>query len=79
MTWFAWRQFRIPTWITAAALVVVGALLAITGHNIVNQWNSTGAASCHSDCRNALSAFIDEASSGFGGIAYIATAIVLYM
>jgi len=79
MTWFAWRQFRIPTWITGAALVVVAALLAYTGNTLGHQWSSTGAAACHNDCRNALEAFIAQATNGIDGIAYIATAIVLYV
>lgn len=78
MTWFAWRQFRIPSWITAAALLAVAVLLAITGHNLVDEWNASGAATCHGDCGGALTTFIQRATTGAEGIAFQLTTVLLY-
>lgn len=38
MIWLTWRQFRMPAYITAAALAVLGILLAITGPHLHHQY-----------------------------------------
>ncbi|MEJ2856896.1 MULTISPECIES: transporter [unclassified Saccharothrix] len=39
MTWLVWRQFRVPALSVCAALVVVAAVLAVTGPDLVGRTN----------------------------------------
>jgi hypothetical protein len=79
MTWFTWRQFRTAAWIAAATLAVVAVLLAVTGHNLADQWTASGAATCHGDCSNAINAFIQDVTSGTNGVVYQATQVLMYV
>jgi ABC-type transport system involved in multi-copper enzyme maturation permease subunit len=79
MTWFTWRQFRTPAWIAAAMLAVVAVLLAVTGHNLADQWAASGAATCHGDCATALTNFIKQVASSSNDVVYQGTVIVMYV
>jgi ABC-type transport system involved in multi-copper enzyme maturation permease subunit len=60
MTWFTWRQFRTPAWITVGALAVIAVVLGVSGHNVADLWTSSGAAACHSGCASSISSFLDQ-------------------
>ena len=79
MAWIAWRQFRTAAWLAVAALGLVTVLLAITGHNVANQWTSSGAAICQNQCGMAIHRFIGEANAGMNGGLYRATAVLMYV
>lgn len=79
MTWFAWRQFRILAWITGGALVAIGALLAVSGHNVADQWMASGAAACHGDCDTALQIFNNEVASSANGVIYQLSLAAVYV
>jgi hypothetical protein len=79
MTWFTWRQFRTPAWIAAATLAIIAVLLAVTGHNLADQWTASGAAACHSDCGTALKSFFQDVTSSTNGVVYRATLILMYV
>ncbi len=70
MIWFTWRQFRTQTWITVGALAAITAALGVTGHNLADLWTSSGAATCHTNCGNAVSIFLDEVRGGIGDKVY---------
>jgi ABC-type transport system involved in multi-copper enzyme maturation permease subunit len=79
MIWFTWRQFRTPIWITAGALAVIAVLLAVTGHNLADQWSSSGAASCRADCGSAIRDFLQQATTGANAVVYEFTLILVYL
>jgi ABC-type transport system involved in multi-copper enzyme maturation permease subunit len=79
MTWFTWRQFRTPAWITVGALAVIAVLLAITGHNLADQWTASGAATCHGDCDSAIRNFIQQFTSGSIRFVYTGAAVMMYL
>jgi hypothetical protein len=79
MTWFIWRQFRAPTWIAAGALAVVSVLLAITGHNLADQWAASGATACNGDCSSAFAGFLREVKSGTNGLVYQLAVVLVYV
>jgi hypothetical protein len=56
---FAWREFRTQAIIACAALVILAAVLAISGANLANLYNTT-VAPClaNNDCSTATSGFI---------------------
>jgi ABC-type transport system involved in multi-copper enzyme maturation permease subunit len=84
MIWFTWRQFRTPAWIAGGALAVIAIVLAISGHNVVDLWTSSGAAACHSDCSTAVSTFLDEVRRSVNdkvynfslGVVYVVPALI---
>jgi hypothetical protein len=79
MIWFTWRQFRTPAWITIGALAVVAVVLAVTGHNLADQWASSGAVSCHADCDSAVNAFLDAVKNSTSDKIYAAGLAVMYV
>jgi hypothetical protein len=79
MTWFTWRQFRVPAALTAFLLAVIAILLGITGHNVAQSWSASGAATCHGVCSTAISNFLQDALSGADGMLYKTTAILMYI
>jgi hypothetical protein len=79
MIWFAWRQFRTQTWITIGGVAVVAIVLAIAGQNLVHLWASSGAATCHSNCGSAVSAFLDQLSRGVGDKVYNVSLGLMYV
>lgn len=79
MIWFAWRQFRTLIWIAGSALIAVAALLTITGHNLAGQWAASGAATCHSDCGQSLSTFLQLVNGSANGLIYQATLVTMYV
>lgn len=74
MTWFAWRQFRTSLWIAGGALVVVAALLAVTGHSLADQW----AASCHRVCGPGQSDFMTLVSRSANEVVYRSASYAVY-
>ena len=79
MTWFAWRQFRTLAWITGGILVAIGALLAVSGHSVADQWVASGAAACHGGCDTALRTFNIEVASSANGVIYQLSLAVVYV
>jgi hypothetical protein len=79
MTWFTWRQFRTPAWITLVGLGVLAVLLAVTGRTLADQWTSSGAASCHGDCSTAINNFIQQVTSGANERVYQYTLVLVYL
>jgi hypothetical protein len=79
MIWFTWRQFRTPAWIAGCGLVVTAVLLAITGHNLADQWTASGAGACHADCSGAFKTFADEVGSSINDSVYNAGLMVMYV
>ena len=79
MTWFTWRQLRTPAWITIAGLAAVGALLAVTGHLLADQWTSSGAAACHGHCGTAFDNFIQQVTSSVNDHMYQFTLFAVYV
>jgi ABC-type transport system involved in multi-copper enzyme maturation permease subunit len=78
MIWFAWRQFRVPAWITLGGLSVLAVVLAITGHSLAEQWASSGAANCHADCSTAIANFIQQAGSSVSHTVDSVTQLLVY-
>jgi ABC-type transport system involved in multi-copper enzyme maturation permease subunit len=79
MTWFTWRQFRTPAWITIAGLAALTALLAVTGHLLADQWTSSGAAACHGHCSSAFDDFIQQVTSSVNDHIYQALLLLVYL
>ena len=79
MTWFTWRQFRTSAWITLGGLGVVAVVLAVTGHNLAEQWTSSGAAACHGDCARAVDNFFNQVTSGANERVYQASLLLTYL
>ncbi|MFI5099009.1 MAG: ABC transporter permease subunit [Actinomycetes bacterium] len=79
MTWFTWRQFRTPAWVTLVGLGVLAVLLAVTGHNLADEWTSSGAAACHGSCDSAFSDFIQQVTSGANERVYQGALLVVYV
>jgi ABC-type transport system involved in multi-copper enzyme maturation permease subunit len=79
MIWFTWRQFRTQTWITLSGIAVIAIVLAIAGHNLVNLWTSSGAATCHSNCGTAVSTFLNEVRTGIGDKVYNFSLGLMYL
>jgi len=79
MTWFAWRQFRTPAWITLTGLGVMAVLLLVTGHNLADEWTSSGAAACHGSCDAAVTDFIQQFTSGANERVYQAGLLAVYV
>jgi hypothetical protein len=75
--WFTWRQVRTQTWIVAAILAALGALLVITGRS-VNHAYETLVGACASNCGPAIDSFLREATTGLNGTAYGLAVPVLY-
>jgi hypothetical protein len=79
MIWFTWRQFRTQTWITIAALAVLGVLLVVTGRGIADAWNAAGADACGADCANAFDNFLQEIRGGTTGNVYRLAMVLAYV
>jgi ABC-type transport system involved in multi-copper enzyme maturation permease subunit len=79
MIWFTWRQFRTPAWIAAGGLVVLAVLLAITGHNLADQWAASGAATCSAECSNAFHIFTDEVGNSINDAVYNYGLMLMYV
>jgi hypothetical protein len=78
MIWLTWRQFRLQSWISLAGLVVVGALLIVTGRTIADLWSASGAAACQTDCAAVVNNFVTSAKGGMPGALYATTLVALY-
>jgi hypothetical protein len=74
--WLAWRQFRATAALTAAALGVLAAVLAVSRTALVEQY-AQGIAACAQggDCERFLDRFFDEHQTPFLGVT--AAALVL--
>lgn len=78
MIWFTWRQFRTQTWITVAALALLGALLVITGRSIADAYADAGVAGCGSDCATAINGFLQQVKAGNSGAVYDVARQIMY-
>lgn len=67
MTWFTWRQFRIPALTALVGLAALAVLLAVTSHTLAEQWSSSGAATCHGSCERSLQNFLTLVNSSVTG------------
>jgi hypothetical protein len=79
MIWFTWRQFRTPIWIALSGLAVIAVALAVSGHNIDDLWTTSGAATCHSDCGNAISTFADQVRTSINDKVYPLSLALMYV
>jgi hypothetical protein len=79
MTWFAWRQFRIPAVIAALTLVAGAIALATTGPTIAHQWTDSGASACQTGCGRAMDTFLREVAGSPTGPIYEAMLVLLYL
>jgi ABC-type transport system involved in multi-copper enzyme maturation permease subunit len=79
MTWFTLRQFRTTAWISMIGLAVMALLLGITGHNLADQWSSSGAATCHGSCESAFQAFLQLVTSSVNERVYQASLLLVYV
>lgn len=70
MIWLTWRQFRPQAWATLGTLAVLAALLAITGPNLVHLYNTSGLATCDTDCDALAGSFLTQAGNGATGALY---------
>ncbi|MFG2076214.1 ABC transporter permease [Nonomuraea maritima] len=66
MTWLTWRQFRGSAAMTAAALVVLTAVLALTGPGLADRY-AAGIAGCVNDgtCHEFFDRFFDDHQLAF--------------
>jgi hypothetical protein len=78
MIWFTWRQFRIQTWIAAAALAAIGVLLVVSAQNIADAYAAANVAACGGDCTTAISNFLQQAMTGASGTIYNVALAVVY-
>jgi hypothetical protein len=78
MTWLAWRQLRAGAAMVAAALVVLGVVLALTGPSLADEY-AEGIAACAGDgrpgCSDAAQQFFRDHQTVYLGI----TAVVLVL
>jgi hypothetical protein len=77
MIWLTWRQFRASAAMTAAALALLAAILAVTGPDLADEYSS-GIAACTNqggDCSNFVDQFFRDHRGGF----LAATAVVLVL
>jgi hypothetical protein len=79
MMWFTWRQFRTQTWIATGAVALLVVLLVITGRDLANLWNASGAAACHGDCKTAVNNFVVLVINGGEGVVYYFTVAVMFV
>jgi len=79
MTWFAWRQFRVPAALAALLLAVSAVLLGVTGHSVAQSWSASGAGTCHGNCGSDIAIFVQEVTTGFNGAIYQGTAVLMYV
>jgi ABC-type transport system involved in multi-copper enzyme maturation permease subunit len=79
MTWFTWRQFRTQSWIALAGVVVVAAVLIVNGHRLSELYVSSGAATCHGDCGDALATFRTAAGTDVNTWIYNFTRAMMYL
>ncbi|MEV3981397.1 ABC transporter permease [Nonomuraea sp. NPDC049758] len=66
MIWLTWRQFRAAAAMTAGALAVLAAVLAVTGPELAGDY-SAGIADCaaNGDCGRFFDRFFDEHQTSF--------------
>jgi hypothetical protein len=76
MIWFTWRQFRTQTWVTIAALAVLGVLLVITGLSVADAYAELAA--CDGPCSTEIDLFLREVMSGSSGAVYGVATMLLY-
>ncbi|MFI6940786.1 ABC transporter permease subunit [Streptomyces sp. NPDC050418] len=70
MIWLTWRQFRGAALMTAGLLAALGAVLALTGPSLADDYTS-GIAGCAGEpegCRQFFDRFLDEHQSAFLGV-----------
>jgi ABC-type transport system involved in multi-copper enzyme maturation permease subunit len=79
MTWFAWRQFRVPALIAAGLLAAAAVTLGVTAHTLTAQWTDSGAAACQTDCRRAIEIFVSEVTSSATGFVYQLALVLVYL
>jgi hypothetical protein len=69
MIWLAWRQFRVPAVVSAAALAAILTFLAVTGPRIVDRFDAAGLAFCAAgeqpptgtlSCGNLVDPYLDQ-------------------
>ena len=79
MTWLAWRQFRVHTWITAAVLAGLAVVLFVTGRMIADAYTAAGVAGCGTDCADAIRGFLRDVDAGAAGVMYSTSLGVMYL
>ncbi|MEU6432306.1 ABC transporter permease [Microbispora sp. NPDC046973] len=72
MIWLTWRQFRVAAAATAAALVVLAAVLALTGPGLASGY-SAGITACtrNGDCARFFDRFFDDYQTPFLAVTVI--------
>src|SRR5439155_7214264 len=60
MTWLAWRQFRLPAGVTAAALAALAVLVVVTGRHLVHVYDTSGIADCNTQGGSCGGAALDQ-------------------
>ena len=78
MMWLTWRQFRAQAIATAAGLVLVVIVLAVSGVQFADKFHAT-IAGCqtHGSCGQLASGFLNALKgSGYGVIGQIAVVLV---
>lgn len=72
MIWLTWRQFRLAAAATAAALVVLAAVLALTGPGLASGY-SAGITACtrNGDCPRFFDHFFDDYQTPFLAVAVV--------
>ncbi|SNS51289.1 hypothetical protein SAMN05216276_1010202 [Streptosporangium subroseum] len=76
MIWLTWRQFRGSAMMTAAVLVILAVVLALTGPDIASRY-STGIAGCTLDdtCDRFFDRFFDEYQLPFVAVSFVVLAL----
>jgi hypothetical protein len=77
MLWVTWRQQRTQTLVTGALVVLAAVALAITGTHLASLYTSVS--SCQANCTAVVSAFRNDAQSGFSGLVYHFSIYAMYL
>ena len=79
MIWLTWRQARTQTLVAMAALAVVAFILLVSGIDLTHLYDSSGLASCTTNCDSIREAFLDDARSGFTGTVYSLSIVLMFV
>jgi hypothetical protein len=62
MIWLTWRQFRAQALVMSAVLVVLAAVLLVTGLSLVTRYHASGVAACaaNGDCGRVATEFLNS-------------------